>query len=98
MLAVIDKATPVLFVDTRMLFTETLVYQAEVSERLGLQNLHIVSAADILQMSGFGGCLATERAQAGGRYSAVPQSNIIGPEGGRMLVDKTVEIVNELWK
>lgn len=46
MLAVIDKATPVLFVDTRMLFTETLVYQAEVSERLGLQNLHIVSAAD----------------------------------------------------
>ena len=52
----------------------------------------------ILQMSGFGSYLATARAQAGGSYSAIPQSNIIGPEGGRMLVDKTVEIIDELWK
>ena len=52
----------------------------------------------ILQMSGFGSYLPTERALAGGHYSAVPQSNIIGPEGGRMLVDKTVEIIDELWK
>jgi hypothetical protein len=52
----------------------------------------------ILQMSGFGSYLPTERAQAGGHYSAVPQSNIIGPEGGQMLVDKTVEIIDELWK
>jgi len=29
---------------------------------------------------------------------AIPQSNIIGPEGGQILVDKTVEITNELWK
>lgn len=35
---------------------------------------------------------------AAGHYSAVPQSNIIGPEGGRMLVDKTVDIIKELWK
>lgn len=52
----------------------------------------------ILQMSGFGSYLPTERAQAGGHYSAIPQSNIIGPEGGQMLVDKTVEIIDELWK
>jgi hypothetical protein len=52
----------------------------------------------IVQMSGFGSYLPTARAQAAGHYSAVPQSNIIGPEGGQMLVDKTVEIVNELWK
>ena len=38
------------------------------------------------------------RPQAGGSYSAIPQSNIIGPEGGQMLVDKTVEIIKELWK
>ncbi len=45
MVAVIDKATPVLFIDTQMLFTETLVYQAELSERLGLKNVQIIRAA-----------------------------------------------------
>lgn len=44
MAAVIDKSTPVLFVDTQMLFAETLVYQQDVSERLGLKNLRIIRA------------------------------------------------------
>ncbi len=44
MAAVIDRATPVLFIDTEMLFTETLVYQTEVSERLGLTNVRIIRA------------------------------------------------------
>jgi len=52
----------------------------------------------ILQMSGFGSYLPTARAQAAGSYSAIPQSNIIGPEGGQMLVDRTVEIIDGLWK
>lgn len=52
----------------------------------------------ILQMSGFGSYLPTARAQAAGSYSAIPQSNLIGPEGGQMLVDKTVEIIDGLWK
>lgn len=47
MAAVIDRSVPVLFIDTEMLFTETLVYQAEVSERLGLKNLNIIRAQDI---------------------------------------------------
>ena len=46
MAAVIDQSTPVLFIDTQMLFTETLVYQAELSERLGLRNVHIIRAAE----------------------------------------------------
>jgi len=50
----------------------------------------------IVQMLGFGGYLATARAQAGGSYSAIPQSNIIGPEGGQILVYKTVENIDEL--
>lgn len=45
MAAVIDKTTPVIFIDTEMLFTETLVYQAEVSERLGLKNVSIIRAS-----------------------------------------------------
>ena len=44
MLAVADKSAPVLFVDTEMLFTETLVYQTELAERLGLSNLRIIRA------------------------------------------------------
>lgn len=47
MAAVIDRSVPVLFIDTEMLFTETLVYQAEVSERLGLTNMRILRAQDI---------------------------------------------------
>ncbi|MHA6261573.1 phosphoadenylyl-sulfate reductase [Arenibacterium sp. CAU 1754] len=47
MAAVIDRSVPVLFIDTEMLFTETLVYQAEVSERLGLTNMSILHAQDI---------------------------------------------------
>ncbi|MBK0326645.1 phosphoadenylyl-sulfate reductase [Rhodobacteraceae bacterium F11138] len=47
MVAVIERRTPVLFIDTRMLFTETLVYQVEVAERLNLQNLRIIRADDI---------------------------------------------------
>jgi phosphoadenosine phosphosulfate reductase len=47
MAAVIDNTTPVLFIDTRMLFTDTLVYQTEVSDRLGLSNVRIIRAPDI---------------------------------------------------
>ena len=44
MVAVADKATPILFIDTQMLFTETLEYQHEISERLGLKNVRIIRA------------------------------------------------------
>ncbi|MEM9427816.1 MAG: phosphoadenosine phosphosulfate reductase family protein, partial [Pseudomonadota bacterium] len=36
MTSVIDRSTPVLFLDTEMLFPETLEYQREVAMRLGL--------------------------------------------------------------
>ena len=51
-----------------------------------------------VQMTGFGSYLPTARAQAGGHYSAIPQSNIVGPEGGQKLVDETVRIIGELWQ
>ena len=47
MAAVIDRHVPVLFIDTEMLFTETLVYQAELTERLHLSNVQIIRAAEI---------------------------------------------------
>jgi len=41
--------------------------------------------------------LPTVRAVAGGSYSATVQSNLVGPEGGRVLVDETVRAINEMW-
>ncbi len=44
MLSVLDRSVPVLFVDTQMLFEETLAYQLEVSEKLGLTNVQVLRA------------------------------------------------------
>ncbi|QGX98678.1 phosphoadenylyl-sulfate reductase [Roseovarius faecimaris] len=51
LVSVIAPATPVIFIDTELLFTETLVYQQELAERLGLRDLRIIraSAAEIDQ-------------------------------------------------
>ncbi|WP_120505092.1 phosphoadenylyl-sulfate reductase [Sulfitobacter mediterraneus] len=45
--SMVKRDLPVLFIDTQMLFTETLVYQQELSERLGLRNVRIITAADL---------------------------------------------------
>jgi len=46
---------------------------------------------------GSGGYLPTQKAIDGGSYSAEPPSNIVGPAGGQILVDKTVETISALW-
>ena len=45
--SMVKRDIPVLFIDTEMLFAETLVYQHELTERLGLRNVTILRAADI---------------------------------------------------
>jgi hypothetical protein len=42
MVSVTQAATPVIFIDTEMLFAETLVYQQELAERLALRDLRII--------------------------------------------------------
>lgn len=44
LVAMVDPKTPVLFIDTQMLFPETLDYQAELAERLHLQDLRVIRA------------------------------------------------------
>jgi len=44
MVSVTRRETPVIFIDTEMLFTETLVYQQELAERLNLRDLRIIRA------------------------------------------------------
>jgi hypothetical protein len=43
------------------------------------------------------GYLATHRAVAARSYGAEAADNMVGPEGGQVLVDRTVEMVEELW-
>ncbi len=51
----------------------------------------------VIQLCGSGTYLATANAIQGGGYSAVPQSNAVGPEGGQVLVNETVEAIKSLW-
>ena len=44
LVAMVDPKTPVLFIDTQMLFPETLQYQADLAERLHLQDLRVIRA------------------------------------------------------
>ncbi|MDO5113241.1 MAG: hypothetical protein Q4E67_02590 [Planctomycetia bacterium] len=46
---------------------------------------------------GGGTYLPSERAMQGGGYGAVIQSNMVGAEGGQILVEKTLEMVNQLF-
>ncbi len=43
MIAQIDKATPIIFLDTEMLFPETLAYQRDVATKLGLTDVRVVT-------------------------------------------------------
>jgi hypothetical protein len=46
---------------------------------------------------GKGGYLPTEKAVVGGGYSAIVASGLVGPEGGRILVEQTVRLINSLF-
>ena len=50
-----------------------------------------------IQLVGPGYYVPTAEAVQGGGYSAIPQSCAIGPEGGQILVDRTVGLIDELF-
>lgn len=47
MVSVIEPATPVLFIDTQMLFAETLEYQAELADKLKLSDVRRIQARPV---------------------------------------------------
>ena len=52
----------------------------------------------IIQLSnGIGGYLPTHAAVNGGSYSSKPASTVCGPEGGDELVEKTLQVLQNLW-
>ncbi len=66
LVAKVDRSTPVIFLDTQMLFPETLAYQAEVAATLGLTDMRIIrpdtgdlaqfDPADDLHLTDVDGC------------------------------------------
>jgi len=51
----------------------------------------------VVQLAGKGSYLPTERSVAGGGYGAIPESTEVGPDGGRELVEQTLELLDSLW-
>lgn len=51
----------------------------------------------LIQLAGPGSYVPTERGARGGGYSAIVESNLVGPEGGQVLVERTVDSINALW-
>ncbi len=51
----------------------------------------------VVQLTGPGTYLPTARAVRGGSYSAVIESNEVGPEGGQVLVEETLGLIQALW-
>ncbi len=51
----------------------------------------------VIQLAGPGSYVPTAVAMKGGGYSAIIESNVVGPEGGQVLTDATVELINSLW-
>jgi len=52
----------------------------------------------VVQLANGGGTyLPSERAVQGGGYGAVIQSNTVGPEGGQVLVEETLKMIDGMW-
>jgi len=51
----------------------------------------------VVQLAGPGTYLPTARAAAGGGYSAIVQSNQVGPDGGQQLVEETLAVLKDFW-
>jgi hypothetical protein len=47
---------------------------------------------------GRGGYLPTPKSVAGGGYGATVTEGPVGPDGGLVLVERTVELINEMWE
>lgn len=51
----------------------------------------------VVQLAGPGTYLPTERAAGGGGYSGVPASTVFGPDGGRELVERSLDWCGKMW-
>jgi hypothetical protein len=68
----------------------------EYGQRIKAQS--VAEQTLLLQLAGDRGqYLPTRSAVAGGAYGSRAADNRVGPEGGDVLVERTVERINRLW-
>ena len=82
LVAMVRRDIPVVFIDTEMLFAETLVYQQEVAERLGLTRLKIVRAEDIATQDPDGTLHRRDTDACCTLRKSVPLANALAGVGG----------------
>ncbi|MCP4782519.1 MAG: hypothetical protein GY903_15465 [Fuerstiella sp.] len=51
----------------------------------------------VIQLAGPGTYVPTVEAALGGGYSAIVESNVVGAEGGQVLTEETIQVLNSLW-
>ena len=68
-------------------------FAQRIKARAPAEQVFVVQLAN-----GLGGYLPTRAAVEGGSYSAKPASTVCGPEGGDVLVEKTLNVLERLWK
>jgi hypothetical protein len=66
--------------------------------QIGGATVSITPGTFIIQLAGPCSYVPSVRAALGGGYSAIVESNKVGPEGGQVLTDRTVEILKALWR
>lgn len=72
-------------------------YAMRIIGRSKAEQTMLVQLASTVDPVLSGSYLPSVRATKGGGYSAVPQSNPVGPAGGDILVERTLEGVNQVW-
>jgi hypothetical protein len=69
-----------------------------VDDGIQIKSRSAAAQTFVVQLAGQASYLPTRRSVAGGAYGAIPESTEVGPEGGRELVDRTIELIEGLWK
>ena len=73
-------------------FEMFLDYGLRIKARSKAQQTFVIQLA-----TPWAGYLPTKKAVAGGGYSAVIESCFIGPDGGQIVVDRTVDLIDAMW-
>lgn len=75
--------------------TNPFEYYTDYGQQIKVQSKAIQTF--LIQHVGSGTYLPTERAVKGGSYGALPASTPIGPDGGRLLAQWTIQTINALF-
>ena len=98
-----QKTNPVLPVELHIIrlgdiafATDLFEYFLDYGDRIKARSRAIQTF--VVQLAGAGTYLPTEKAVGAKSYGAGIESNLVGPEGGQMIVEESVKTINTLFK